>query len=55
MKNSFSSNSFESHNIIHPEQKFCPWDGYKFNENETECQVCGHSRCNMKVLKFLKN
>ena len=49
MKNSFSSNSFESHNLIHPDHKFCPWDGYKYNENETECMICGHSKCNAKV------
>ena len=28
----------------HPEHRFCPWDGYKFTENDTECQTCGHGR-----------
>lgn len=50
MKNSFSSQSFESHP---QDYKYCPWDGYKFLENDNECQICGHKKQINKV--FLKN
>lgn len=45
MKNSYSSHSFDSQNVFHPsEHRYCPWDGYKFTEHDTECQTCGHTR-----------
>lgn len=50
MQNSYSSNSFDSSNILRLDPKFCPWDGYKFNENDNECMICGHSKYNIKVI-----
>lgn len=50
MRSSFSSSSFD-YNFN--EQKFCPFDGYRFNENEMECNICGCAKTIFKVsIKF---
>ena len=37
-------------NISRGEAKFCPWDGYKYGENEKHCNICHQPRSMNKVI-----